>query len=109
MKRLGASIIICSVAGQMLTQQASLGEETKSKPSPSASRRQGDSPGTVDQWDAAVNVHHTWTMSQIQEACKKDPNSPELQTDLARAYSLDGDVDQAMSILDKVISKNPRY
>jgi tetratricopeptide (TPR) repeat protein len=109
MKRLGMSIIIGCVAGQMLLQQASLCEEKQSNKSPPASTRQGDRPGTVDQWDGAVNPHHTWTMSQLQDALKKDPNSAELQTDLGRAYSLDGDVDQAMSILDKVISKNPRY
>jgi tetratricopeptide (TPR) repeat protein len=109
MKRLGVSIFIGWVAGQVLLQPASLGEETKSKPSPSASNRQAENSGLVDRWDDAVNRHHTWTMSQIQEAVKKDPNSAELQADLARAYSLDGDVDQAMSILDKVIYKNPRY
>lgn len=93
-----------------MLQQASMGGEARVKPMPTpASQQAAQQPSGIDDFDCAINVHHTWTMSQIQAALKKNPTAPELQTDLARAYSLDGDVDQAMAILNKIITENPRY
>lgn len=105
-------LLMCFFVPQMFLFQPTPGRDPQiQRALPSTSTPRKTQPqnqnGLIDNFEFATNEHHKWSLTQIQNALKKDPASPELQVDLARARFLDGDAEQTLAILKEVIAKHP--
>jgi Tfp pilus assembly protein PilF len=92
----------------MFRDQSAVAEPAQHGDAKTPAVRSATQPELIDDFEDAINEHRGWTLTQIEDALKKEPNSSLLLTDLARAYMLDGDVDEAISILNKVVARDPQ-
>jgi tetratricopeptide (TPR) repeat protein len=94
----------------MFHQQAAFGRDAKQQQSAqSGAKATAYRFGAIDDLDYAANEHHAWSMTQLDDALKKNPNSPDLLADRARAYMLDGDYESATVDFNNILARDPHF